>query len=130
MNTIRPIHLGVDAIPFTEKKRRCSECGKKLTGYNKSNQCLSHYTDFKEGALEKKLLTLLLLVCTLSGCAGVATKYKWDAEVDNGIWGLGKWIPNERYTCKGASCEAEFETGGKIKGGKVVDLSGLQLKNQ
>ena len=79
-----------------------------------------------------KKLNILLCVLMLSGfgCAGVATKYKWDAEADNGIWGKGKFIPSERLVCRGPACDGEFETGGKIKGGKIVDLSGLQLKNQ
>lgn len=29
-------------VPYDEKKRRCVECKKPLSGYNASNRCYSH----------------------------------------------------------------------------------------
>lgn len=93
----------------------------------------------------KRNLIVLFVCVGLMGCSAVATKYKFETvtqscyfwencqkDEESGIKTkvILKKIPVEQLTCNGTGCDAKFASGGEMKGGQVIDLSGLQLKNQ
>ena len=70
------------------------------------------------------------------GCATTATKYTFkDVTRKCYFWEkcrekeIRKKVPVEQYKCSGTGCEAKFETGGEVKGGKLFDLPQLKLQN-
>lgn len=94
----------------------------------------------------KNRIRISILVIALSGimgCASVGTKYKWES-VDkvvckrNKFFIRGKecvtvkkavWVPVERYRCSGTGCKVEFESGGKMEGGKFMDMPDFKVQN-
>jgi len=87
-----------------------------------------------------KKAILIILILSLSGCAAIAQKEVWNPEKAkvSRSWlppfrkqiSLGDWVPVEKYKCRGAGCEVEFSTKGKLKGGTIMPtLPPLKLEN-